>query len=64
MCPGAKWFILIQSSQLFKPGAIIVSVSQMKKIETHTGSNLLSIRQLIRHCWDLNPGGQLQHLKY
>ena len=47
MCPGAKWFILIQSSQVFKPGAIIVSVSQMKKIETHTGSNLLSIRQLI-----------------
>ena len=47
MSPGVKWFVLIQSSQLFKPGAITVSVSQMKKIETHTGSNLLGIIQLI-----------------
>ena len=46
--PGAKWFILIQSSQLFKPGAIIVSVSQMKKKLRHTEKvYLLSIIQLV-----------------
>lgn len=47
--PGAKWFIGIQSSQLFELGAIIISVLQMKKMRHRDRYNFLNITQLITH---------------